>query len=121
MAEPNKTPLRVMFCIGVAQNFFDLRRDETLPVWEAFCKMINDLAALPGVKVWGTHDDDRTMVGPSPAYPWTTYILADVPDYDTVAAACNLLRVTPVGEYNLWRYMRIEARIGRPLAVPGVN
>ncbi len=121
MSDLKKTPLRVLFCLGVAQNFMDLPRDQIKPVWEAFSKMVLDLGKLPGVKLLGTIDDDLTMVGPSAAWPWTAYLLADVADHDTVVAACNLLRTTPVGEYNLWRYMRIEARIGRALAVPGLE
>ena len=47
-------------------------------------------------------------------------VLADVPDYETVTAACNLFRVTPVGDgtYKLWKYMRVEARTGRELVFP---
>jgi hypothetical protein len=39
-------------------------------------------------------------------------------DFDTVTAVCNLYRTTAVGEYNLWRYGKIEARVGRELVVP---
>jgi hypothetical protein len=44
--------------------------------------------------------------------------LADVPDYATAVAVCNLFRTTPVGEHRLWRYMRVEARVGRELVIP---
>lgn len=80
--------------------------------------MMTALAALPGIDILGAIDDDRVMVGPSTSWPWTVYIMADVPDYDTVVAACNLMRTTPVGEHNLWRYGRIEARIGRAFEIP---
>ena len=67
----------------------------------------------------GTLDDDETMVGTSPnGWPWTFYILADVPDRDTAVAACNLFRTVPVGEHRLWKYIRVEARIGRELVIP---
>jgi hypothetical protein len=67
-----------------------------------------------------TIDDDQIMVGPSLAFPWTAYILADILDIESATAACNLIRVTPVGgwTYKLWKYMRIEARLGRELAIP---
>lgn len=115
-----KKPLRTLFCIGVNQNFFDATPAEAKDVWVAFSAMMNGIAKLPGVKVLGNLDDDQIMVGPSLNWPWTTYVLADVPDYDTVAAACNLFRVTPVGEgtFKLWKYMRIEARVGRELVIP---
>ena len=112
-----KKPLRVLFCIGVNQNFMDGTAAETKEVWTAFSSMMLGIGDLPGVRVLGNMDDDQIMVGPSVAYPWTTYLMADVPDLDTVTAACNLLRITPVGDgtYKLWKYMRIEARIGREL------
>jgi hypothetical protein len=81
--------------------------------------MLRALRDLPGVDVIGTMDDDQTTVGATPnGWPWTFYILADVPDHATAAAACNLFRMTPVGPYRLWRYMRVEARIGRELVIP---
>lgn len=118
MAENTSAPLRVLFCGGVTQNFFDLPREKIGEVWQAYGKMLSALATMPGVKVIGTMDDDRLMVGTSATWPWTFYILADVVDLDTVAAVCGLFRSTPVGEHNLWRYGKIEARVGRELVVP---
>jgi hypothetical protein len=112
------TPLRVLFCIGVTQNFFDLPSSETGAVWAAYGVMLKDMSKLPGLTIMGTMDDDRLMVGTSASWPWTAYILAEVDTLDTVVAACNLFRTTPVGDYKLWRYGKIEARVGRELAVP---
>jgi hypothetical protein len=39
-------------------------------------------------------------------------------DRATVVAACNLFRTIEVGEHRLWKYMRVEARIGRELVIP---
>ena len=107
--------LRVLFCMGVTQNFFE-EDPATLParakaVGEAFA----DLGGRFGIRVLGTMDDDELMVGHSPAWPWTAYILADAPDLDSVASVCNIVREAEVGESRLWRYMRIEARVGRKL------
>jgi len=115
----DKKTLRVLFCMGINQNFFDAAREEQLQVWAAFSQMWNGMHDLPGVKVLGNMDDDQSMVGPSDGFPWTTYLLADVPDVETVHAACNLLRTTAVGEgpYKLWRYVKIEARMGRELII----
>jgi hypothetical protein len=118
-ADPS-TPLRTLFCIGVNQNFFDAKAEETKEVWAAFVQMMQGIARLPGVTVLGNLDDDRAMVGPSDSWPWTTYVLADVPDLATVHAACNLFRTTPVGDgtYKLWKYCKVEARVGRELSIP---
>ncbi|MCH8531801.1 MAG: IacB protein [Saccharospirillum sp.] len=111
---------RVLFCIGVNQNFMDSPADEAKQVWQAFSAMLQGIDGLPGLNVLGIMDDDCIMVGPSQTAPWTAYIMADVPDIETVTAACNFFRTTPVGDgtYKLWKYCRVEARIGRELVVP---
>lgn len=112
-------PLRVLFCGAVLQNFFDLPAAEIGKVWAATGEMLRGIRDLPGVNILGTLDDDETMVGTSPTgWPWTFYILADVPDRATAVAACNLFRTIEVGEHRLWKYMRVEARIGRELVIP---
>lgn len=114
-------PLRVLFCIGINQNFFDLPADHLTPghVWRAFTSMMDGIKGLPGVTFIGDIDDDSHMVGPSDGWPWTCYILADVDSRETVQAACNLFRTTPVGDEGakLLRFAKIEARIGRALTV----
>lgn len=114
-------PLRVLFCIGINQNFFDLPKDgvKIADVWGATVAMMDALKALPGIDFIGDIDDDAHMVGPSDGWPWTCYLLADADSQETVKAACNLFRTTPVGDtdYKLWKYAKIEARIGRPLTV----
>ena len=109
MSQATQEPLRVVFCIGITQNFFDLPTGEGLSVWKGFSQMMGSLGAM---------DDDRLMVGPSTTSPWTVYIMADVDCHQSVIDACNLFRTTPVGEYSLWRYAKVEARIGRPLTIP---
>lgn len=117
----DQKPIRVLFCIAVQQTFFELPFSEIGPVWKAFGSMMKGISDLPGVTILGMLDDDETMVGTSPAgFPWTAYIMADVPDRETVRQACNLFRTTPVGDtdYRLWKYCRVEARMGRALEVP---
>lgn len=115
-----KAPLRVLFCIGINQNFMSGTKSEMGDVWQAFSAMMKGIDTLPGVTTLGIMDDDQIQVGPSTFAPWTCYIMADVPDYDTVVAACNLFRSTPVGngDFSLWKYAKVEARIGRKLVVP---
>lgn len=114
-----KPPLRVLLCGAVLQGFFDLPADAIGPVWAATGELLRGIRDLPGVTILGTIDDDQTMVGTSPTgWPWTFYVLAEMPDRDTAVAACNLLRTIQVGEYRLWKYMRFEARLGRELVIP---
>ena len=107
--------LRVLFCIGVQQTFFDEEARLLPEIVPAIKEAFDDLGGRFGAKVLGTLDDDQVMVGNSPSWPWTAYILADVPDLDAVVAICNIVREAPIGEHRLWRYLRIEARVGREL------
>lgn len=117
MSTPPSEPLRVLFCIGVNQNFFDLPKSEIGTVWTAFSGMMSEMARMQGVQVIGNMDDDSHMVGPSTGWPWTCYILADVDSQETVKAACNLFRTTMVGDHALWHFATVEARIGRALVI----
>jgi hypothetical protein len=65
--------------------------------------------------VLGTFDDDELMVGTPPAPLPTACILIEVPSLEAAAAICNIARVTEVGGARLWKYLRVEARIGRAL------
>jgi hypothetical protein len=108
--------LRVLFCFGVTQTFFDSEPEATIPlVVQALQDAFGSLQDSYSLRVLGTFDDDELMVGASSAWPWTAYILADAPDLDAVRRVTNILRETRVGDHRLWRYIRVEARIGRPL------
>lgn len=107
------TRIRVLFCIGISQTFFNLPKAEIPAVFQAFKKAFGNLEQF-GVRVLGTLDDDRIQVGSFTGSPWTSYILAEVQDLETVVTVCDQLRSTPVGDGLLWRYAKIEARIGRP-------
>lgn len=117
MTETKK--IRALFCGAVLQNFFDLKGGDIALVLKATGQMLKAIREMPGVDVLATFDDDETMVGTSPnGWPWTFYILADVPDRAAAVAICNLFRTSEVGEYRLWKYMRVEARLGRELVMP---
>ncbi|WP_407731379.1 IacB protein [Pseudocitrobacter faecalis] len=113
----SQNTLRVLFCIGVNQNFFDATPAEAKQVWGAFGVMMKGMEETPGIRVIGNMDDDQLMVGPSTTAPWTTYVLADADTLESVAAVCNLFRTTPVGDSKLWKYCKIEARVGRELII----
>ncbi|MCH5359856.1 IacB protein [Escherichia fergusonii] len=115
----SQNTLRVLFCIGVNHNFFDATPAEAKQVWGAFGVMMKGMEETPGIRVIGNMDDDQLMVGPSTTAPWTTYVLADADTLESVAAVCNLFRTTPVGESKLWKYCKIEARVGRELIIQG--
>ena len=107
--------LRVLFCFGVTPSFFEEEPANVGPIVQGITEAFSDLAGRFGVRVLGTLDDDELMVGSSSTWPWTAYILADAPDLDAVAAVCNLVRESEVLGTRLWKYLKVEARVGRQL------
>lgn len=107
--------LRALFAFGLTQDFFTEERAIIPAIMDALTSSFADLEQRFGVRVLGTLDDDETMVGAAGTWPWTCYILAEVPDREAVVAVCNLLRETEVGDARLWKYLKVEARLGRPL------
>lgn len=116
MTAQDDTKHRVLFCMGVTPEFFAAGKDERERAFAAIPPAFADLVGRFGVEVIGTIDDDRLMVGSSTTWPWTAYILADAPDLESIAAVCGIVRETEVGDGDrLWKYIRIEARVGREL------
>jgi hypothetical protein len=113
--EKESKELRVLFCFGVTQSFFDEEPRRVGEIAGAITKAFDDLGGRFGLTVLGTMDDDELMVGNSSSWPWTCYILADAPDLEAVAKVCNVLREAEVGGSRLWKYLKVEARVGRPL------
>jgi len=113
--EKQQQDLRVLFCFGVSQSFFEEDPARVPALAGAITEAFEDLSGRFGVRVLGTMDDDELMVGSSVVWPWAAYILADAPSLQAVTAVCNILRETEVGAAKLWKYMRVEARVGRPL------
>ena len=107
--------LRVLFCLGVSQSFFEEDSARVPELAGAIAKAFEDLSGRFGLRVLGTMDDDELMVGPSATWPWTAYILADAPSLDAVTGVCNIVRETEIGDGLLWKYLRVEARVGRQL------
>lgn len=111
----NAESIRVLFCFGVSQNFFDADSETRGYVITELKRAFDDLAGRFGARVLGTLDDDELVVGPSDGWPWTAYILADVPDYSSVTDITTIVRDWPVGTDRLWRYITVHARPGRKL------
>jgi hypothetical protein len=113
--EQGGSGLRVLFCFGVTQSFFEAEPASVPAIAQAITEAFADLGGRYGVRVLGTMDDDELMVGASVVWPWTAYILADVPDLETVTKVTNVLREGEADGARLWKYLRVEARVGRPL------
>ncbi len=114
---PREQPdqLRVLFAFGLTPDFYAADSEHVNAMIAALGTAFEDLAGRFGVTVLGGMDDDQLQVGPSASWPWTCYILADVPELETAIAVCDLVRKTAVLDDRLWKYVKVEARIGRPL------
>jgi len=113
-------PIRTLLCFNNHPTFFSLPFDQIGPVWVATQALMSGIDQMEGVTIIGTFDDDQTMVGATQGFPFTWYMLVDFPNREAVQAACNLLRTIVVGDGNdrLWKYMTVEARMGRALEIP---
>jgi hypothetical protein len=110
----NKT-LRVLFAFGLTQDFFAEDRARIPAIMQTLQSGFADLDERFGVRVLGTLDDDETMIGEATTWPWTCYVLAEARDREAVAAVCGLLRELQADGVPLWKYLKVEARLGRPL------
>lgn len=112
----DETPtIRALICMGVTQTMCDEEAGRLPEIFEKVGEAFADLPGRFGLRVLGTFDDDQIMVGASAQWPWTAYILVEASDYASIVRACNVVREVHVGPHRLWRYLKIEARIGRRL------
>lgn len=112
---PSPSRIRVLFCFNALPPFFDLDDAGRKALFDRVVAAYADLSGRFGATVLGTLDDERLLVGPTFGWPFTSYILAEVPDHAAAASICDILRQTAFGSDRLWRYIRVEARTGRPL------
>ncbi len=107
------SPLRVILLGAATQGWFQAsdeeRREKVLP---RFRDIITEWEGL-GAKVLATIDDDLFMVGEPSTPDVTWYLIFEVPSQAAVAGMIQCLRRTVDG-VRLDRYIRIEARFGRP-------
>ena len=106
--------LRALFCIGINDDFFRAPPEEKKVVGAALVAAFDDLEGRFGVKVLGTFDDDLLQCGTAQGFPYISYILAEIPDFEAAVAVTNCLR-EPAGDSILSRYVTIQSRIGHPL------
>jgi hypothetical protein len=92
------------------------RRTKVLP---RFKELVREWAEL-GVRVLATLDDDLFMVGEPRSTGNTFYLLCEVDEFETVVAMIQGIRESVDG-VRMDKYVRFEARIGRPffLLEPG--
>lgn len=104
--------MRALLCFGILRPLFDEPADRLPAILEAITAAFKDLEQRYGMQDLGSFDDDQIMMGPSAQWPWTAYILAEVPDYEAVIAVCSIVRQATIWQFRMARYIRVEASIG---------
>jgi hypothetical protein len=107
--------LRVLFCFGGLPEFYAQPAARFERLMAGFFLAFDRLGERFGIRVLGTLDDVWLMTGPSLTYPWTCYILAAAPTYNAVHQVTRQLMDVEVDGDRLWRYAKVEARVGPPL------
>lgn len=104
---------RVLLLGAATRGWYDAddetRREQILPRFRA---MMDEWRGL-GARVLATLDDDLFMVGPPGTTEFTWYLMIDVDDLASVTELLQRVRVTVDG-VRMDKYVRFEARIGRP-------
>jgi hypothetical protein len=85
------------------------RRERILP---RFKQLVEEWQGL-GAHVLATFDDDLLMVGEPASTGWTFYLMLEVDQLETAVAMIQRIR-EPVDGVSMDRYVRFEARVGRP-------
>jgi hypothetical protein len=86
--------------------------EERARVIDRFGKLVEEWQEL-GARLVATLDDDLFMVGPPGGPGFTFYLMFDVDDPQIVVEMIQRIR-EPVGGIRMDRYVRFEARVGRP-------
>jgi hypothetical protein len=108
------SPIRVVLLGAMTDAWYEAtdeeRRARILP---RFADLVGEWRDL-GARVLATLDDDLLMVGEPRSTGTTFYVMCEVDDVGTVVAMIQRIRES-VGGVRMDRYLRFEARIGRPL------
>jgi len=112
-------PYRVIFMGAAVDGWLkaddDERREVVLPRAKA---IFTEEWPQLGARVLCTLDDDLFNVGPPATSDFTWYLIYELDDLNLIPAMLHCLRRTVDGA-RLDRYLRIEAKVGRPFFILG--
>ena len=106
-------PQRAILLGAMTPAYYEIVEDEERGrVINRFRKLMDEWRAL-GARVVGTLDDDLYMVGEPAGAGFTFYLLFEIDSPQTVIDMIQRIR-EPVNGIRMDRYVRFNARIGRP-------
>lgn len=104
-------PYRVMLLIAATDGWFGAERSEREAATDELARLLDETGKR-GARLLASFDDDLFLSGQPAPLPYTIHILYDVDDLALVVDLVHRLRSS-----DLARFLRLEARIGRPLFV----
>jgi hypothetical protein len=104
-------PYRVMLLIAATEGWFGAEQAEREAATDELSRLLRG-ADEAGARLLASFDDDLFLSGQPAPLPYTIHILYDVDDLAIVVDLVHRLRTSGLG-----RFLRLEARIGRPLFV----
>jgi hypothetical protein len=110
-AEPDfEPPFRVLVLIAATDGWFAATTEERNEATDQLAAVLE--SAREGARLLASFDDDLFLTGQPAPLPYTIFALYDVDDLSVVVRLVHRLRTSPLA-----RFLRLEARVGRPLFV----
>ena len=111
-AEPDfDPPYRVLVLVASTDGWYGATTDEREAATDELGAILRE-AEDGGARMLASFDDDLFLTGQPAPLPYTIFVLYDVDDLAVVVRLVHRLRTSEVA-----RYLRLEARVGRPLFV----
>lgn len=113
-AEPDfDPPYRVLVLVAATDGWYEATPEERDTVTDELGAILRE-AEDGGARMLASFDDDLFLTGQPAPLPYTIFVLYDVDDLAVVVRLVHRLRMSDTA-----RYLRLEARVGRPLFVLG--
>ena len=104
-------PYRVLVLIASTDGWYAASPSERDSATDELGRILREVEA-DGARLVGSFDDDLFLTGQPAPLPYSIFALYDVDDLGIVVGLVHRLRTSPLS-----RFLRLEARVGRPLFV----
>lgn len=113
-AEPDfDPPYRVLVLVASTDGWYEATPEERDKATDELRKILREVEDS-GARMLASFDDDLFLTGQPAPLPYTIFVLYDVDDLAVIVRLVHRLRMSDTA-----RYLRLEARVGRPLFVLG--
>ncbi len=106
-------PYRVLVLVASTDGWYEASAEARDAATDELGRILLE-AEEGGARLLASFDDDLFLTGQPAPLPYTIFVLYDVDDLAVVVRLVHRLRTSDVA-----RFLRLEARVGRPLFVLG--